>query len=170
MTCYILNFTLFHICGLLFLLYQPDFFLFTFVDVSGQPEAHGFPPRTCISIKCKKISGGGRGVGRSRTCFNSLPFSACASQLGYKSQTRFFWTFYLKVIFRAITWLHFPSSPAETQALEDPGLLMGTASGACRLSMTLRHPKGISVTAVHVLIQVEKWSPPNLSVSEEPHQ
>ena len=61
MTCYILNFTLFHICGLLFLLYQPDFFLFTFVDVSGQPEAHGFPPRTCISIKCKKISGAGGG-------------------------------------------------------------------------------------------------------------
>ena len=70
----------------------------------------------------------------SRTCFNSLPFSACASQLGYKSQSTFFWTFYLNVIFWATRWSHFPSCPAETQALADPGLLMGTAGGMCRLS------------------------------------
>ena len=35
---------------------------------------------------------------------------------------------------------------------------------------TLSHPEGVSVTAHQVLIQVEKQSPPNLSVSEAPHQ
>ena len=47
---------------------------------------------------------------------------------------------------------------------------MGTAGGMCRLSTTLSHPEGVSVTAHQVLIQVEKQSPPNLSVSEAPHQ
>ena len=43
---------------------QPARFLsiVTFVNVSRQAEAHSFSPRTCISIKCKKISGG-RGEG-----------------------------------------------------------------------------------------------------------
>ena len=47
---------------------------------------------------------------------------------------------------------------------------MGTAGGTCRLSTSLSHPEAVSVTAHQVLIQVENRSPPNLSVSEVPHQ